>query len=155
MHVHQVQLNETDILKKILAIHNEMPLAWNPSHRCLPEFTDGLFEKVQTSKEPTGFWVLTESETITPDSILGILWAVVKKDYDGTLTCGINSLWIRPDLRSKNLTALLTQPCLAWAKENKAEKLDCSTHTQNRRMREILEKQGFTPGMLQYSLPLT
>ena len=137
----------------ILTIHDEMPLAWDPTHRPSGEFTEALILDVQGKTEPQGFWILAKSEPFSIDSIDGILWATVKKSHT-YLVCSIASLWIRPELRNRGGARLLTDACLSWAKKRKAERLVCSTHVANARMREILEKNDFAPEMISFSRDL-
>jgi RimJ/RimL family protein N-acetyltransferase len=153
MWVFNISTNETDILKKIIQIHDEIPLAYDPIHFVSQEYLEKLLRRVQSNDKQHGFWILSKLEKYSPDTIAGILWATIEKKVD-ILVCSINSLWINPELRNQNLCPLLTEQCLRWAKEQNAKSLECATHYDNIRLREILEKHNFKKGMLQYSLEL-
>jgi RimJ/RimL family protein N-acetyltransferase len=154
MYVRKVNTSDTGILRQIISIHDEMPRAWDPSHRVAPEHLATMLGEIQSTSEIQGIWTLTNSEHDADDLILGVLWAKLKKSLGNEVVCGINSFWIHPEFREKGFATLLTDSCLLWARENGAIRLECSTHIENLRMKDILEKKGFKPGMVQYSLPL-
>lgn len=104
--------------------------------------------------KPHGLWVLCPDAAVDPGKIAGLLWASIE-DSLGTPVCSVNSLWVEVPRRNSNLVPLLAGACLDWARTHGAKRLDCSTHVSNARMRQILEKHGFTQGMVQYSLPLS
>ena len=148
--IYRVETQDTEGLRMILTIHDEMPLVWDPTHRPSQEFTEKLITEIQARTEPQGFWILAKSKPLSIDSVDGILWATVKKSHVN-LVCSIASLWIRPELRNEKLTHHLTDACLSWAKEHRAQRLVCSTHSENSRMREILEKNDFAPEMISFT----
>ena len=150
---YKIEINETAMIKRIIQIHDDLPRAWNSAHHVSQEYLDKLFERIQSDIKPNGFWILSRIEPYTPDSVDGVLWATLE-DCLGALTCRINSFWIRPELRNQSFAPRLTEECLRWAKGLGANRLECSTHTDNSRMREILERHGFKRGMIQYSLCL-
>lgn len=153
MKVTKINSSETEWVRKILRIHDRMPVEWDPEHRPDDEFIEKLITEIQASAEPQGFWILTESGSIDNEAIDGILWAGIKTTGRG-IGCSIKSLWIHPRLRKQNLSSVLSWACTEWAKTHNATRLVCSTHFTNGRMREILEKNRFEPGMVDYVLPL-
>lgn len=148
MEITKIECSNTALLREILTIHDNMPLEWDPMHKPSRDFTEKLIVGLQETKEPQGFWILHESEG--DHSIKGILWAGIKITGRDFLSCVIKSIWLHPDFRKQNHTGLLTSECLTWAKEHQVTRLTCDTHFQNQRMREILEKNGFMPGMIDY-----
>jgi GNAT superfamily N-acetyltransferase len=151
----KVDASETPIIQRILEIHDEMPRAWDPSHFVSKEYLEGVLTRIQSSQDQHGFWVLTRSDAVRADAIEGMIWAkMMTSPTDGSRFCSVASFWIKPELRKEGLSVRLAESCLAWAKENHAARIECSTHFTNDRMREILEKQGFKPGMVQYSLSI-
>ena len=152
VHVRKIEISEIDVLKKILDIHDEIPRAWDSSHKISAEYRAKTLIGIQTSHDPQGFWIITKTNGDPTAMIAGLLWATLKRNLmDDSMFCCINSFWIHPDIRNRNLTPLLTGELLEWTKESKVFRLECSTHFANSRMREILEKNGFKQGMLQYS----
>ncbi len=155
MKVRRVEIFEKGTIEHIVAIHNEMPRAWDPSHRIPREFLEKILNDIRSSTDPQGFWIFNPGGAVGASVIDGMIWAkIMKNPLNGNYVCKINSFWIRPELRNSGFAVLLTDPCLAWAREYGATQLECITHSMNSRMREILSKQGFTPGMVQYSLDL-
>ena len=154
MHTHRIGPDEPELIRELLAIHDRIPLAWDPNHRTAPTFLDDLLERLRADAARTGLWALFDGPGSVPEHMVGILWATLRTEPSGIRPCAINTLWIRPELRGNALAAQLTEPCLAWAREQGAARLDCTTHIGNARMREILDKHGFRPTMIQYTLPL-
>src|SRR5262245_24443824 len=40
MHTHRIGPDEPELIRKLLAIHDRIPLAWDPNHRSAPSFMD-------------------------------------------------------------------------------------------------------------------
>ncbi|MFL5812302.1 MAG: GNAT family N-acetyltransferase [Bdellovibrionia bacterium] len=155
MRVVKVEVSETPIIQRILQIHDEMPRAWDPSHFVSKEYLEGVLARIQSSQDPHGFWILTRSDILDADAIDGLIWAkLMTSPTDGSRFCSVNSFWMKPELRKEGLAVQLSEACLRWARENQAARIECSTHFTNARMREILEKFSFKPGMVQYSLSI-
>jgi ribosomal protein S18 acetylase RimI-like enzyme len=141
------QVDVAEKLDLVLRIHNEIPLGWDPSFHVAPEHLAKLRADVLADRDSHAFWLLGEEP-------VGMLWAALRKGVDGRPVCSLMSFWIHPEHRGRNLAPLLTGPCVRWARERGAAKLQCDAHAGNQRMREILEKNGFRMGMIQYVLEL-
>jgi len=154
MIVTKIEVTATESVRKILRIHDRMPVEWDPEHRPSDEFIENLILEIQATSEPQGFWILTKSDSLDQPSIEGILWAGIKTVGRNGLGCSIKSLWIEPKYRKQNLSEKLSSACVEWAKSHGATLLVFSTHFTNGRMREVLEKNRCKPGMVDYVLPL-
>lgn len=151
--LHQINLTDTAMLQRIMQIHDEVPRAWDPTHRAPQVYLDRQIERMQSGDKPRGVWVLCTGEACLPDAVIGVLWASIE-DSLGTPVCSIGSLWVHPEHRHASLVPMLSNACVQWAQGLGAKRLDTCTHTTNLRMREILEKHGFAQGMVNYSRPL-
>lgn len=58
MWLHEIAPSDTEMLREIFRIHDEMPVAWDPLHRTPEDAVRKLVDRVQASSEPQGFWVL-------------------------------------------------------------------------------------------------
>jgi len=155
MQVYNIDATDPELLRRVIAIHDDMPSAWDPGHRVAPEHLVRLGERLRANPQSNAIWVLARPSTLpSADRIQGMLWASLKSSIAGETVCCINSFWIDPQLRGKKFAPLLAAPCLPWARANGAVRIECDTHIKNRRMTGILEKNGFTPGMIQYSLAI-
>ena len=142
------------MVRRVIQIHDEMPLAWNSDHRSTEPERQALVDAIARDAATTGIWILAPELLCSPETVRGMIWASLKKNRHQERICSIASFWIDPSVRNQDLAPILTLACLAWAKETCATALECATHFKNSRMREILEEHGFQPGMLQYSLDL-
>jgi Acetyltransferase (GNAT) family len=154
MNVINIDSNDTRLLRQVLEIHDQMPLTWDPNHQGSDEHLNELVSRIQSNPDDHGFWTLSVEGLSGRDSIDGLLWASKRKDRLNVSFCSINSLWIHPEKRGREMVRLLTGPCLLWARAQGLERIEVSTHFQNARMREILETHLFLPEMIQYSLRL-
>jgi RimJ/RimL family protein N-acetyltransferase len=150
----KIKPSDTETIKAIFKIHDEMPLTWNPEHSVSAEYSAGVLERVKSNFKNNHFWILSESTEVDPGNIDGMLWSTIRDSPSGSQVCSINSFWINPSLRKSGLAPLLSKPCIDWAKENGILTIECATHSTNNRMREILEGNGFNQDMINYSLKL-
>lgn len=141
------------LLKRVLEIHDEMPLDWDTNHRGSQAHLDQMFQDITAHADAHRFWVLSDENIPRPDTIRAFLWAVIKKKPPlDREVCSVNSLWIEPRYRGLRWTAALAERCKHWVSNRGVSEIECSTYFTNRRMRDILEKLGFQPTYLSYSL---
>ncbi len=150
MFLHKIEPSNTEMLRRILTLHDQMPLEWDHTHQPSQKFTETLLQQIQTTEIPRGFWILSAAAVPSTDSVAGLLWASIKKDRAEHVYASINSLWIHPEHRRQNFTPLLTKACTLWAREQGARYLSCTTHFNNARMRNFLEKTSLKPVMLEF-----
>jgi len=98
--VHRIEISDAAMIRRIIQIHDEIPRAWNPAHHVSQDYLDKLLERVLSGAKPQGFWILSRTEPVTPDTVDGMIWASIE-DSLGTPICGINSFWIHPGLRNQ------------------------------------------------------
>lgn len=145
--------NAEALLKRALEIHDRMPVDWEPSHQGSQTNLERIRADVAAKPSEHRIWLLSETAEPDPSRILGILWAVIKKKppHDEAVCC-INSFWIDSEHRRAKHSLAFGERCRSWVASRGVREIECSTHFTNRRMQEILDKIGFQPTYISYSL---
>lgn len=126
-------------IRRIVLIDNSIPTEFDSSWQPTEEDHQERIRQIASLSEEDFFKVaFLEGEII---GFHGITKGKGPKKAVGM----INTLWVRPELRNRGLGKRLKLMGVEWAKNQKLEYLQTSTHSNNAKMMKINLSSGFEP----------
>jgi RimJ/RimL family protein N-acetyltransferase len=149
MNYRRIELNDKNdkelesILFQIGKWHNLTPKQWRPDYRVTSEDIEKTVERIRKTKNEDLFLAVAEDEQ---EQIQGFIWAYKQeKPKDSVM---IISLYVTENYRRKGIATNLKLLLEDWCRFEGIKTIQTTVHYNNRKMIELNEKLGYTPGMV-------
>ena len=142
INVRNINFDNSDEVKKVALIHEEMPKLWNPEYNLSPAELDERIELIKTHGNNDDFIYLVG---LSDDGeIVAIEWGEVKEIHNEKAVY-ISSIWVDDNFRGTRVVKLLNAKLENWAKTRGANFISIDVHYNNERMIKLAQLFGYKP----------